>query len=80
MRFPGKFTLKAQVDRFPSDTQTIPGEFSTFAGAKRTIRVFLKPMSPIPSEYLIEGLPLVVRWGVRLPGFLQRFVNETGEF
>lgn len=80
VRFPGKFTLKAQVDRFPSDTQTIPGEFSTFAGAKRTIRVFLKPMSPIPSEYLIEGLPLIVRWGVRLPGFLQRFLNETGEF
>ena len=80
VRFPGKFTLKARVDRFPSDTQTIPGEFATFAGAKRTIRVFLRPMSPIPSEYLIEGLPLVVRWGVRLPGFLQRFVNETGEF
>ncbi len=80
VRFPGKFTLKARVDRFPSDTQTIPGEFATFAGARRTIRVFLRPMSPIPSEYLIEGLPLVVRWGVRLPGFLQRFVNETGEF
>ena len=80
VRFPGKFTLKAQVDRFPSDTQTIPGEFATFVGAKRTIRVFLRPMSPIPSEYLIEGLPLVVRWGVRLPGFLQRFLNETGEF
>lgn len=80
VRFPGKFTLKAQVDRFPTDTQTIPGEFATFTGARRTIRVFLRPMSPIPSEYLIEGLPLIVRWGVRLPGFLQRFVNETEEF
>lgn len=77
VRFPGKVSLPARIDRLPTETQAIPGEFMTFAGSKRTIRVLLTPISPIPSEYLIEGLPLIVRWGVRLPGILKRFVNET---
>lgn len=77
VRFPGKFSLSARIDRFPTDTQTMPGEFSTFIETKRTIRVFLEPLSPIPPEYLIEGLPLTVSWGVRMPQIFKRFVNET---
>lgn len=77
--FPGKVSLTARVDRLPSETQAIPGDFATFAGNRRTIRVLLTPVSPVPSEYLIEGLPLIARWGVRLPDLLRRFAGGKGD-
>ena len=80
VQFPGRLTLRARIDQMPLVTQNIPAEFASFTGAKRTIRVRLTPLSPIPAEYRIEGLPLIVRWGARLPSFLKKTTDgKEGE-
>lgn len=60
---PGGKQIEAHVEHEPLLVQTLPGGIMEFAGGQKVMRVRLVPTEPIPREYLIEGLPLSVRWG-----------------
>lgn len=79
VELPGKQLWQARVEYPPYQAQNIPGGLVSFpSGMRRAIRIQLVPVSPMPKEYLIEGLPLIVRWGIQLPEFLKSLVLGKG--
>ncbi len=73
---PGGKRIEAYVEHEPLLVQTLPGGIMEFAGGKKVMRVRLVPAEPIPREYLIEGLPLSVRWGFSFPTTLKRVAKN----
>ncbi len=71
---PGGREINAYVEREPLLAQTLPGGIMDFTGGEKVMRIRLVPVDLIPREYLVEGLPLRVRWGVSLPEMLKRLI------
>ena len=72
---PGGKEIDAYVESDPLLVQTLPGGIMDFTGGQKVMRVHLVPAEPIPQEYLVEGLPLSVRWGMSFPTKLKRFAK-----
>lgn len=78
--FPGGKTLPVRVERLSGGQRGGDGEKGTIIMEGRPVlRVQLLPLENVPAEYLTDGLPVTVRWAVRLPDFLKQYIVKEDD-
>ncbi len=73
---PSKTVVRAVVQYEAHDTGRLPAYLSTpMLGRQRMVVVDLKPLSPIPPEEMVDGLPVEVMFDTKYQRLWQRFKN-----
>jgi multidrug resistance efflux pump len=72
VELPGNVNITCELANMPLQTGMMPPNMTRAFASNRAVLVELKPVDRLPDEYLVDGLPVTVHWGIWKPKIFSR--------